>query len=118
MVTNEELLARRIAMRDEEDGPRVGDYVIFPDGTTNRFSYDWGESVQTSPGGSWYLGDGYTSFSGALDPPVPKESLKDTGESQVGRFWFFDGNYARAGGGVNVEVPCRVYRYSGADKRY
>lgn len=111
MISNEELLSNRTAMWDEEDGPRVGDYVIFPDGHQERFSHDWGDGLQTSPGGSWYLGDGYASFSGALNPAIPKARLEDTGYKRLGWFWFFKNDYARAHNGVNVQAICRVYRY-------
>ena len=63
-------------------------------------------------GGSFHLGDGYTSFSGSLNPVVPLEKLIDTGEIRQGRFWFFSGDWPRANNSVDVEAPCRVYRYS------
>lgn len=112
------ILERKTLAWEAVSGPRVGDYVVFPDGSTNRFSHDWGDSMQTSPGGSWYLGDGYASFSGALDPTISKDLLTDTGATKPGMFWFFSHDYARAHNGIGVSVLCRVYEYSGPDKRF
>lgn len=119
-VSNDKLLEKRSRQRQEATGPLVGDFVLFPDpkaeGVTReeRISHDWGEDigVQTSRGGSFHLGDGFTSFSGSLNPVVPLEKLIDTGEVRQGRFWFFSGNWPRANNGVDVEAPCRVYRYA------
>lgn len=114
MIDNDRLLEERTCLRLESTVPQVGDYVIFPDGREERISHDWGEpGVQTSVSGSFYLGDGYASFSGALNPLIPTERLVDTGETKPGSFWFFSGDYARADNGVDVEAPCRVYRYAG-----
>lgn len=121
MISNEELLDNRTTLRDGQTGPRVGDYVLFPDDMPRdglyeryieRISHDWGDGVQTSPGGSWYLGDGFASFSGSLNSTIPKARLEDTGETKLGSFWFFKGDYARAHNGVDVMASCRVYRYT------
>lgn len=118
---NEELLERFSSWFMAADGPVVGDYVLFPEGSrknddyerdVERFSHDWGDVIQTSPGGSFHIGDGYVSFSGGLNPGQPKERfvlVED--EWREGGFWFFDGNYARAYAAVNVLIPCRVFRY-------
>ncbi len=123
MISNDELLERRSRQCQEADRPSVGDFVIFPDPSVpsgfreERIAHDWGEdvdAVQTAPGGSFYLGDGYASFSGGLSPAlVPTEALAATGGVRRGRFWFFSRDYARADNGVDVEAPCRVYRYDG-----
>ncbi|WP_266096632.1 hypothetical protein [Rubrobacter marinus] len=42
---------------------------------------------------------------------MPTTELSPTGEVRPGRFWFFSGDYARADNSVDVEAPCRVYRY-------
>lgn len=108
------ILARRLALWDLREGPRVGDFAIFADGTTHRFSYDWGESgIQTSKGGSYYLGEGYMSMSGGLDPEIKRERIHDTDETRLGSCWFFHHDYRTAGGGVDVLVPCRVFRIDG-----
>lgn len=121
MPSNEELLARRSRHREEANKPLVGDFVVFTnsyDGEsrtrTERISHDWDEyGVQTSPGGSFYLGDGFTSFSGTLNPTIPTEKLKDTGEISQGSFWFFSKDYRAAGNSIHIEAPCRVYNYAG-----
>lgn len=91
--------------------PRVGDFVILTDGTLERFSHDWGDSLQTSPGGSWYMGNnGYIEFSGGLNPSIPKNQLTRLSNFKDGRFWFFQHDFARANNGVDFLVPCRTFQ--------
>ena len=60
-----QLLAKRRHMHDDQLDSRLGDYVEFANGRTERSSHHWGGIVE--PGArSFYLGDGYTSFSGGL----------------------------------------------------
>ena len=98
------------------DEPRNGDYVIFADGTTRRVSHvygaDWGDmaGVQTSDGGSFYLGNGYVSFSGSLYPSVKMTTLTLTAEQRPGSAWFFHHDWAMRDNGVDVTIPFRVYR--------
>ena len=98
------------------EGPRVGDYVEFADGITRRVSHVWDESwgdtsgVQTSDGGSFYLGNSYVSFSGGLYRMVKMGTLTDTGEQRPGRAWIFHHDYATADNGMDVTIPFRVYR--------
>lgn len=92
--------------------PRVGDYIIMPDGTYERFSYDWDTGLQTSPGGSFHLGDGYASFSGGLNPVIPNESILPTDLKMVGDFWMAHNGYLCASCGVGVTALCRVYVHS------
>jgi hypothetical protein len=91
------------------EGPQVGDYVKFADGIERRISYMWqaedGLRCQTSDGGSWYLGDGYCSFSGSLHPAVPGSSLKLVGVIRRGSCWFFHHDWQMAHNGVDVELP-------------
>lgn len=116
--TDKEILERREALFNARSGPRVGDFVRFPDGTVDRFSHDWGETIQTTKGGSFYLGNGYMSFSGGLDPAIDKADLRPTYEMRGGSCWFFHHNYHAAHNGVDVTIPCRVYEYTGPDKRF
>ena len=86
VVTDErdaQIVAARAETYDTLHGPRVGDFVTFADGVTRRISHVWPAGwnedgvarLQTSdlPGGdkpmysgSYYLGDGYISYSGGL----------------------------------------------------
>lgn len=102
------LLANRI---------NVGDFVIFRDGTERRVSYVWVwdldgkiESVQTSTDGSFYLGDGFVSFSGSLFHGIPFDRFTDTGERRDGRVWFFHHDYHQAHSGVDTTTSFRVWR--------
>lgn len=93
-------------------GPRVGDFVQMPDGKARRFSHDWGDSIQVSEGGSFYLDEGAVSFSGGLEPSIPKSLLWDTLAPKNGDFWFFHHNHARAHNGVYFRAPCRQFVYN------
>jgi len=105
------ILAKRVAQRDTLKGPRVGDFVNTDDGRLVRISQIWPESVQLSESGSWYLGEsGYVSFSGGLEPSFRRSELRPIDSLRGGAFWFFHHGEARAHNGVNVTIPCRVYR--------
>ena len=105
-----EILQAREAAYNARQGPRVGDFIRRQDGQLARFSHDWGDGLQSSAGGSFYLGNGYGSFSGSLDPMIPQDRIQPTGELLLGWFWFFHHDFAGAGRGVNCEMLCRVYR--------
>jgi hypothetical protein len=100
----------RINEWNKDKAPRVGDYVIMPDGTIERFSYRWDEGIQTCKSGSFYLGTGYASMSGGLNPSIPNEKIQKTDEKKIGIFWFFHHDYATAYASVGVRAECRVYR--------
>lgn len=111
-----EILAELTAKWEAVPGPRVGDFVITSNGL-QRFTHDWGNELQTTcatfggaKSGSFYLGHGFMSFSGSLDPGVPKSGLKLTDEIRPGACWFFSHGFAEASNGVSVMVPCRVYK--------
>ena len=112
-----ELLKSRIEAWNKREGPRVGDFVIFPDGAFRRFTHDWGDDIQTTItrriDTSFHMfKDGYLSFSGSLDPAIPKARLwlqKDM--VREGLIWFFHHDIAGESRGVNAKIPCRVYQY-------
>lgn len=118
-----QILADRVASLDAIAGPRVGDWVIFADGTERRISHRWFfpadedgpeiDNVQTShPGGSFYLGDGYVSFSGSLFLGVPGSTLTLTDELRPAGVWFFHHDWWQAHNGVGAEVMFRVFTCS------
>ncbi len=110
-IENKKLAEIATQARDAMSGPRLGDYVVFPCARIERISYDWGDGMQTSPGGSFFLyNNGYCSFSGGLNPAVPINSLQLTEIVVPGDFWFFDKGIPGAGRGVYFEAPCRVYK--------
>jgi len=108
------ILQKRSADWDKTPGPRVGDFIQMQDGTERRLTHDWGEGIQTTTlkfDASFYLGrHGCVSFSGGLDPSIPKSSLEWTGRKKMGRFWFFHHDHRVAHNGVYFKSPCRVYR--------
>jgi hypothetical protein len=110
------ILADRGRQLDAVAGPRCGDFVRFADGRLERVSHVWDwepEGVQTSEGGSWYLGGGYCSFSGGLNPSIPLGELTLTDERRLGSCWFFHHDWAEADNSVGVELPFRVYDVAG-----
>lgn len=103
-------------------GVRVGDFYISGRQRLRICGHSWdGESVGTTPGGSFSLparrisaplGTGY---SGGLDwPGIRRADLVEATPPAPGRFWFFSHGLAGAGRGVDVLLPCRVWQL--ADK--
>jgi hypothetical protein len=113
---DQEILAARVAAFDPTEGPRVGDYVEFADGIIRLISHVWADDaewrggVQTSDGGSFYLGDGYMSFSGGLYMSVPHESLTLTEDTRETRVWFFHHDYHTAHNGIDALITMRVWK--------
>lgn len=109
-----DLLAARQEKWDARTGPRVGDFVIMPDGTLSRCTHDWqpwGGMQTGGEGGSYYLTNGGdASYSGGLDPAIDIDRFADTGETRDGAFWFFHHDSSGAHNGVQCTMPCRVYR--------
>jgi hypothetical protein len=101
----------RISEWNKDDHPRIGDYVIMPDGTLERFSHKWNDGMQTSPSGAFYLGSGgYVSFSGGLNPTISYNRLICTPNYEMGMFWIFHHNDYCADNDIGVQTYCRVYR--------
>lgn len=115
------LLAARIESWEARPGPRVGDFCIWPGGWVERFSYHWDTdsekgSLQTARGGSFHISrDGYASFSGGLEPPVMIKRLRELPEKRPGAFWFFSHEIMGAGRGIDVFMPCRVFKVLAPD---
>jgi len=113
---DEAIRQRRIALLNRREGPRCGDYVEFADGVVRRVSHVWcfepDGYVQTSTDGSFYLGDGHVSFSGALFPGVSSDTLTKTEQTRPGHVWFFHHDYPMAFNGVNTKIDFRVYTCS------
>jgi len=114
---NLEILRESLEALDKHEGPRVGDFVVFADDVVRRFSHDWEESgLQTTDdrfgSQSFHLGDGYLSYSGALRPPVKRETLTRADEIRLGWVWIWHHGWSGASRGVDVQVPLRVFRSS------
>lgn len=119
-IKTAEHLLKCITAREQIPGPRIGDFIIFKDGRIERFSHDWGDTIQTSPGGSFHLSsDGLTSFSGGLNEAIPKTSFRESYFDHydqtnycglTGQFWVTYNARLCHGSKVNVDLQCRVYR--------
>jgi len=114
---NTAILKDREAKYNKKAGPRVGDFLKLPDGTYTRFTYDWGDSIQTGGASrSFYLGNGYISYSGGLDPGIEKSDVKLLKIKKYGLVWFFKDDWQRAGGGIDAKMAFRVFTpVKGAD---
>lgn len=110
-----EILAARLVARANLNGPLVGDFVYI-DGVLRRFTHDWEDDIQTTTPngeGSFYLSvSGHMSYSGSLDPSVPKAKLRKLNMTLNGRCWFFHHDELRAHNAVFAEVGCSVYELS------
>lgn len=108
------IVAERVTLRRRLREPSEGDWIVFADGVVRRASHCWfGEHVQTSDAGSWYLcASGHGSFSGSLYGAVPAETLTSTGELVPAPFWIFRHDWHTAHNGVDVLIDVRVWRCS------
>jgi hypothetical protein len=112
---NEQILQRRMEAFNRRAGARVGDFLRLPQPDPRcpeftRFTHDWGDSIQTGGmDGSFYLGHGFLSYSGGLDPGIAHTDLLPTTETKPGHVWFFDGDISGAGRGVSFSVLLRVF---------
>ena len=110
---DKELARKRLAAwnKRRRSGPRVGDFITMPDGSLQRFSYNWGDTIQTSEGGSYHIFEnGNVSMSGSRNPGVQKDHVENTGKTRMGDFWFFHHDWPEAHHGVGLDLPCRIYR--------
>ena len=120
-----DILTARIKKLNERQGrPRIGDFVIYPDNSERRFTYDWsdvGGGLQTTcptikDASFYFTTSGHCDFSGALDDSLPLNELEETDEQRLGTVWFFSNDHAKAHNGVRAKVPFRVYRYKPASQ--
>jgi hypothetical protein len=119
---NKEILKIRQAAFLNRKVIKSGDFIHFPDGEYRRATHVWTdknnqpEGIQTTikngADSSFYMGEGYMSFSGSLDPSIPYSTMTRTNATKEGNAWFFDHDWARANGGVYVKVLCPVWECS------
>jgi hypothetical protein len=114
------LLAARVRLREAVQGPRAGDYVILTgDAGPVRLTTNGGLNGIVTTWPQWTYSDrfyldrkGRADHSGGnrfLDS-IGRAQLVDTGETKAGSFWFFHHDTLAQRGGIDVELPCRVYR--------
>jgi hypothetical protein len=101
--------------------PKQGDWVRFSDGTMRRIAQVWKneenkpDSIQTDHskfGSSFYLGNGYMSFSGGLFSGVPFSTFTRTNETKEANAWIFHHGHTQAHNGIFVKVLCPVWECS------
>jgi hypothetical protein len=106
------IMEKKVAKFNERQGARVGDFVRFADGSLHQFTHDWDKyGLQTAKAhcGSYFLGDGYVSYSGGLDPTIKRETFRQTEETMLGWVWIFSGDYQRAHNSVKFQIEFRVF---------
>jgi len=107
---DEEILLARYTAYMALAEPSIGDWVRFRDGVGRRIGHVWWDgAIQTSRNGSFYLGEGYVSFSGELYRSIPSSTLTLSKDRQVGSFWFFHHDRQEASNGVTFNVECRIW---------
>jgi hypothetical protein len=90
--------------------PRVGDYLKLDKRQYTRFTHAWFDGIQAGgEAGSYYLGDGYCSYSGGLTEIISYEKIKLTKKTKTGLVWFFNNDWHEAHNGVHFEIEFRVY---------
>jgi hypothetical protein len=124
---NAEILDRRTRLLHEIPDPVVGDWVIFDD-CERRISHvwlydedakllpvsEWG--IQTSQpgselfGGTYYLGEGYVSYSGGLYTSISGSLLELTPQMKRAWIWFFNRDHHKAHNAVRFEILFKVWR--------
>lgn len=123
--SSREYVRKAIMAWELREGPRVGDAIIQPkssstlredlrdqDERMTRFTQNVGDGMQTGGGsGSYHMSpEGFVSYSGGLDRPIPFTRIEDTGHRRWGQFWFFLDGWAGAHRGVYFVAPIRVYK--------
>ena len=97
--------------RIAELGLQVGDVVRLADGSTRRVAHIWPDGWQPTVaegGGSFAFGDGYTSYSGSLDPLLPFPA--PTEETRPAAFWIAHHDRLEANCAVHISLPVRVWQ--------
>ena len=115
-IANYRIFAARETAYNKIDGVRVGDYIRHKDGTVSRATYLWdfpdmSPSVQDGGGSaSFYLGDGYISYSGGLNQSIDISTLRQTAELKDGVIWFFKNGFQSCGNGIDYRMKFRVFQ--------
>lgn len=107
-----EILQSRIKAHQKIKTPKVGDFLLLPDGQHVIFSHIHEDGqAQTSTGGSMHLSSsGYLSFSGGLDSGLNLEDIEPTKQKKEGLIWFFSQNSSGASRSTQAFIPFRVWK--------
>ena len=107
---------RQVQLLERDDSrPQVGDHVLFTDGTRRRVSHvwrndeGWDGGIQTSNGGSYYMGDGYISMSGGLRGAIPSDQFSRIHGYRAAKVWFFHLDHHTAHNSVEALVDFRQW---------
>lgn len=105
---NQQIALVKKVYSNPDRNPLIGDLVKTPNGMTRIARVD-DSMAQLGQGKPYiYLDDGFASYSGTLDYPIPVTNLSDSGHSEKALFWTFkDG--ARANNGIDLELVVKVW---------
>jgi hypothetical protein len=113
-----EILKYRESKLNETELPMVGDFIKYSDGKFARIAHIWKnndgsvEDIQPTMWGimgSFYLSEGYVSFSGGLKPSIKLEKFSKSNEKKSGEFWFFHHDYITRDNGVYASMNRPVW---------
>lgn len=112
------ILSERQKARFRLSGPQIGDYVERADGMKARFTHEWNDGLQTTSwskdgakdhGGFYLNNNGSMSYSGSLEPSIPKTHLRLKDGLSRASFWFFHHGETGAHRGVSSDMFVRTY---------
>ncbi len=113
-IVNLDIFKKREKAYNKIEGIRVGDYVRLNTGKLTRVTHIWDldeKLIQTGGGeyGQFYIGYGYISYSGGLDPGIDESEFKLTEEQKEGQVWFFKDDHWGAGRGIDYMMKFRIF---------
>lgn len=93
-------------------GPRVGDFILFPNKEHKRITHIWEDgTLQTNDGtGSFAMDNGYISYSGSLNHGVDIKNIKKTNKTKRGVVWIPHHGFLCAGCAVHYNIHFRVFK--------
>lgn len=114
---DQEILEKSQAARKAQDAlrswPRLGDIIVYADGTESRVAHVYHDSVQPALWtGSYYVyKTGSMEYSGALTNSIPITDLKEGGYKPA-PIWFFHHGQTGAHRGVYANMEVRTWACS------
>ncbi len=109
---DKQILAIRQAAFITRTAAKAGDVIRFNDGKLARMAHVWDDCIQPTihiNSGSFYVGEGYMSYSGGLESSIPMDKFTRTNETIPARAWFFHNDWAQAHNGIDVMIDCPVW---------
>jgi hypothetical protein len=108
---NIDIISKLVETRNKRTDILTGDFLILPDGSESRITYNWGDSVQDGGGSSsFYLhSSGNASYSGGLNDPKPVKKITFTGKTKTALFWIFSKNWSGSNRGFHFYIDVKIW---------